>query len=129
MSTTNLEIARDYLAAIEHGEELARFYDPGVTYREHPNRVAPSGATRDLAALQAARARGKQVVEGERYVVRGAVALGERVALQVEWSARLKIALGTLPAGETLRASSAMFLRFHAGRIVEQENYDCFAPF
>jgi ketosteroid isomerase-like protein len=132
MSTTNLETARRYLEAIERGatgETLAAFFHPEVSLREYPNRLNPSGQTRDLRAALESAERGQRLLSSQRYEIRHAVAEGDTVALEVGWSGTLAVPVGALPAGGTMRASSAMFLTFREGRIVSQHNYDCFEPF
>jgi ketosteroid isomerase-like protein len=132
MSKTNLDLARRYLQAIEQGatgERLAAFLHPDVSQREYPNRLVPNGATRDLRAVLEAAERGQQVVASQRYEVRHAMGEGDTVALEVEWSATLKVPVGALKEGGTMRASFAVFLTFQDGRIVSQRNYDCFEPF
>jgi ketosteroid isomerase-like protein len=132
MSTTNLDTARRYLRAIEQGatgEALAAFFHPEVTQREYPNRLVPTGATRDLRAILDGAERGQKVVASQRYEVRHSVVEGDTVALEVDWSATLKVPVGSLPAGGTMRASFAVFLTFREGRILSQRNYDCFEPF
>jgi ketosteroid isomerase-like protein len=132
MSTTNLEFARSYLRALEQGvtgEALAGFFHPEVTQREYPNRLVPTGATRDLRALLGGAERGQRVVSSQRFDVRNAVANGDEVALEVDWSATLAVPVGSLPAGGTMRASLGVFLTFRDGRIISQRNYDCFEPF
>ncbi|ATB40701.1 hypothetical protein CYFUS_006157 [Cystobacter fuscus] len=132
MSTTNLDFARRYLRAIEEGatgEALSAFFHPEVTQREYPNRLVPQGATRDLRALLEAGERGQKVMSAQRYEVKNALALGDQVALELEWSGTLKVPVGLLPAGGTMRASFAVFLTFRDHRIYSQHNYDCFEPF
>ena len=133
MSTpeSNLDTARRYLRAIERGadeSELAAFFAPDVVQEEFPNRLVPAGARRDLDGLMEGRRRGKQVLSAETYEVRHAVADDDRVALEVLWTGTLAVALGSLPVGGTIRASSAMFLDFLDGKIAAQRNYDCFEP-
>lgn len=126
---TNVERARAYLRAIEQNGDPIAFFAPDVVQTEYPNRLVPSGAVRDLAALEAGRDRGNTVVEEQRYEVTHAVALGDEVALEVLWSAKLKIPIGSLGSGDTMRAHFAVFLTFRDGLIVSQRNYDCFDPF
>ena len=131
MSTTNLETAREFLRALEQGvprEALARFFHPDVAQREYPNRLVAKGAERNLPALLEAHERGKKVSTSHRYEVRSAVAHGDTVAMELDWSCTLAVPVGTLPAGGTMRASCAMFITFRDGRIVSQRNYDCFEP-
>jgi ketosteroid isomerase-like protein len=128
----HLQLLRRYLDALERNAdeaELAAFFAPNVRQREFPNRLLERGAERDLAQLLAGSRKGRQVVENQRYEVRGALSDGERVALELTWTARLKVPLGSTPAGGTLTASCGVFFRIAGGRIVEQHNYDCFDAF
>lgn len=65
---TNIEIARQYLRAIEddtanpsrEGEPPSlRFFAPDVEQVEYPNRFVPNGATRGLRELREAVERGR----------------------------------------------------------------------
>ena len=128
----NIERARQYLRAVENGAvgpELAAFFSPDVEHVELPNRLNPAGVKLDLPGVLQAAERGQRVVSEQRYAVRSAMADGDRVALEIEWSAKLKVALGTIPQGGTMRASFAVFITYRDGRIVAQRNYDCFEPF
>jgi len=69
------------------------------------------------------------VVESQRYEIRNALANGDRVALEVEWTATLKVPVGKIPAGGQMRAHFGVFIDFRDGKIVGQRNYDCFDPF
>jgi ketosteroid isomerase-like protein len=128
----NVETARRYLAALERradAAEVAQFFAPDVVQEEFPNRLVPQGARRDLRGLMDAYARGRRAVSAESYEVRGVVASGDSVALEVLWTGTLAMPVGALPAGSALRAHFGVFLDFHDGRIVRQRNYDCFEPF
>jgi ketosteroid isomerase-like protein len=128
----NLALTERYLKAIEAGatgDTLAAFFAPEVTQVEFPNRLASNGASRDLAGLLAAAERGQKVIEGQRYVVRRAIAQGDTVAVEAEWSGKLKVALGALAQGATMRAQIATFITFADGKIIRQHSYDCFEPF
>lgn len=127
---SNLERTRSFLASFEarDGSNLS-YFAPDVVQRELPNRLVPAGATRDLAALQAAAERGRQVVLEERYEILSLIEQGDLVAAEVLWTARLAVALGTLAPGEVMKAHLAMFITWRDGKIVSQRNYDCFEPF
>ncbi|HEX6767347.1 MAG TPA: nuclear transport factor 2 family protein [Polyangiaceae bacterium] len=130
-SDDNVRRARAYLAAIERfapAEELEAFLDPGVVQEEFPNRLLANGATRDLAALREAGARGKALLSAQRFDVRNAVAAGDTVALEIAWSGTLAVPFQTVSVGGELRARFAFFIEFSAGRIVKMRNYDCFEP-
>jgi len=127
---TLLARAKAYLSAIEAGDGSAlSFFAPDIVQRELPNRLVPGGATRDLAALRDAAERGKKVVIAQRYEILSAVEQGDRLALEVQWTATLGVPIGSLPAGGTMRAHFGVFFTFRDGLIVTQNNYDCFEPF
>ena len=129
MSRTRLDIARDYLAAVEGGAvgaDLAAFYTDDVVQEEFPNRLLPGGARRDLAALLEGAARGQKVMQKQRFEVLGAVEDGDTVALELQWTGTLAVPMGSLPAGGQMRARFAVFLEFRGDRIARQRNYDCF---
>ena len=126
-----LELTRRYFDALQSGatgESLAAFYAPEVVQEEFPNRLAPHGARRDLAAILDAAERGRKVMAAQQYEVLHAVADGSRVAVEFRWSGTLAVPVALLPAGAEMRGRFACFLEFRDGRIVAQRNYDCFDP-
>jgi ketosteroid isomerase-like protein len=128
----NLDVVRRALAAVAAGatgDDLAAFFHPQVVQQELPNRLYPAGQTRDLAALLASAARGREVIREQRYDVRSALARGDQVALEVAWSGTLAVPFGAVPAGHTMRATLAMFIELRDGRIYRQRNYDCYDAF
>jgi len=128
---TNLEVAREYIRAIERGatgEALARFFAPDVAITEMPNRVAPYGSTSDLArALEAAR-RGQQLFKRQTYTITNMLGKDDFVALEMEWIGVTAVAIQNLPPDSAIRDHAAVFLEFRNGRIVRQRHYDCFEP-
>lgn len=123
---------RTYLAAISNGAtgpRLAAFFDPEIVQEEFPNRLAPAGATRNLADILEAAERGKKVMKSQVYDVKTFMAGGDRVALEVVWTGTLAAAVGTLQAGDEMKARLAMFLELRNGKIFRQRNYDCFDAF
>jgi len=132
---TNLELARQYLAAIEASSspnssaDPLRFFAPDVIQVEYPNQFVRQGATRDLDAIVQASERGRKVVSAQRYEVHSALAYADRVALEVLWVGTLAVPVGTLAQGAEMRAHFGVFLTFRDGRILRQHNYDCFEPF
>ena len=124
-----LERTRAYFAALEAGatgESLAAYYAPDVVQEEFPNRLNPSGARRDLAAILQGAERGQQLMAAQRYEILNLVAEGDRVAVEFRWTGKLAVSVGSLAAGDELRGRFACFLEFGDGRIVAQRNYDCF---
>ncbi|HET7545285.1 MAG TPA: nuclear transport factor 2 family protein [Polyangiaceae bacterium] len=124
-----LERARAYLSAIEARADTARYFCPDVVQREFPNALVRNGAERDLAALLAGAEKGKRVLSGEKYEIVNALEAGDQLAMEVIWTGTLAIPLGTLAAGDTMKAHFGVFLTFRDGRICRQHNYDCFDPF
>lgn len=132
MSTPNLEIARRFVHAVEQGatgEALRPFFDPALSQHEYPNRLFPKGVKRDVQAMLESSEKGKQVLSSQRYEIRGAVASGDQVALEIDWTGTLSVPLGTLKPGDTLHAMIGQFFTFRDGRIVSLRNYDCYDPF
>ena len=129
---SNLEIARQYLKAIEEGatgEALANFFDPEVTQREYPNWLSPKGASRRLLSVLETAERGREIFTSQSYTVLHEMASGNRVALEVLWEGTLAVSLQSLAPGATIRSYLAVFLEFHNGKVTAQRNYDCFDPF
>jgi ketosteroid isomerase-like protein len=127
----NVATARRYLSALERGtvgDDLAGFFTPDATQEEYPNRLLPHGAKRDLAAILDGAAKGRRVLSSQTFEVQTELAAGDGVALEVQWTGTLAVAIGTLPAGEAMRARFGVFLDFRDGRIARQRNYDCFEP-
>lgn len=128
---TSHSVIRSYLAAIESGatgDALARFFTPDATQVELPNLLNPRGGQSDLAAILARAEQGKKLLRSQRFDVRSEIVQGSKVAVEAVWSGTLEVPLGTLAAGETLRAHFAMFFELRDGRICAQRNYDCFEP-
>ncbi|WP_216677787.1 nuclear transport factor 2 family protein [Streptomyces sp. MNP-20] len=110
------------------GDALAAFFTADAVHRELPNLLFPKGVVRDLPGILEAAEAGRGTLRRQTYDVRNAVACGDKVALEVEWTGELAVPLGGLPAGHVLRAHIAAFLDFRDGRISGQRNYDCYEP-
>ena len=131
MARSRTDIAKTYLAALEAGatgDALAAFFTDDVVQEEFPNRLLPAGARRDLAALLDGAVRVQKVMRAQRFELLGAVENGDTVALEVQWTGTVAVALGSLPAGGQMRARFAVFLEFRGDKIARQRNYDCFDP-
>lgn len=128
---TNLEVAREYIRAIERGatgEALARFLAPDVAITEMPNRVAPHGSTSDLARSLEAAQRGQQLFKRQTYTITNMLGKDDFVALEMEWIGVTAVPIQNLPPDSEMRDHAAVFLEFRNGRIVRQRHYDCFEP-
>lgn len=130
-STSNLEIAREYLRAIERGaigNALARFFAPDVVHEEFPNRLSPNGRRNGLAGMLEGAEKGQKILAKQHYEILHELEMGNHVALEVIWTGTMTVPVGTLAAGQDMRAHFAMFLEFREGKIAAQRNYDCFDP-
>ena len=134
MSSTaaaNLQTVREYLLALQAGatgERLARFFTPDAMQVELPNRLNPNGGISNLAVLLQRAEQGRQMLRSQRYEIVSEIAQGERVAVEALWTCELGVSLGTLAAGDAMKAHFAMFFEFADGKIRVQRNYDCFQP-
>ncbi len=125
---TIADTVRAFLRAIEAGDldAVAAFYDPEIEVVEHPNRLNPTGKRYDREQLRAAGERGKQVLQRQHYEVRAVIVDGERAVAQSVWSGVLAVAVGPLPVGHEMKAQICSVFEFRAGKILRQEQYDCF---
>jgi ketosteroid isomerase-like protein len=123
--------AKALFAAIERGDAavLGDLYAHNAVQVEHPNRLKPKGDRRSPVEMIRDLGRGKQILSEEHYEVLDVTASGDRVALRVRWTGVLAVPLAGLQPGDSMICESGIFLRFEAGKIVEQHNYDCFPPF
>lgn len=93
-----------------------------------PNRIYPQGIRLKLSDMAEAFAKGRKLLSSQTYEIKNSVGEGDLLAVEVPWTGKLSVALGTLPAGSEMRAHSAMFFEFRDGQIISQMNYDCFEP-
>jgi ketosteroid isomerase-like protein len=128
-------LVRRFLAAVDAGtrgevplDAFAEYLHPEIEQRELPNKFAPRGAVRDLAALRANAGAGRKLMRSQRYEIDTVIAQGDTVAAFGRWTGVLAIPLGELRAGHELVAHLAMRFELRDGRIYRQYNYDCFDP-
>ncbi len=129
--TDNERFVRAFLAAIERDEVVGRedeWYATDAVQVEFPNRLAPGGATRDLAGLKLAGERGRAIVERQAYEVASLVESDDRVAVEAIFRATFKLDVLGLPKGQVMTARFAMFFQMRDGRIARHHSYDCFEP-
>lgn len=132
MHTDLTAIVKNYLQALQNRNafaDIAPFYHPQAVQVEYPNTLTKKLVERDLEKLETASDRGKQVLEQENYEVLKAYQCGNTVIVEVIWTATLKVPIGTIHAGEEMKAYFAQVFEFEGNRIIRQRNYDCFEPF
>lgn len=129
-STENLDIIRRYLKTIEDGTfaTMSDLFTPDMTVEQLPNRIYPQGVRHGLARMAEGFEKGRQLLSDQTYEIINALAMENRVAVEVLWTGTLAAAFGSLPSGAKMRAHSAMFFEFKDGKIASQRNYDCFEP-
>jgi ketosteroid isomerase-like protein len=128
---TNLEVAREYIRAIESGatgDALARFFTPDVAITEMPNRVAPHGSASDLVKALRAAERGQELFKRQTYTITNILGDGDCVALEMDWIGVTAVQIQNLPPNSEMCDHAAVFLQFRDGRIARQHQYDCFEP-
>ena len=121
-----------YLRAVETfapPDVMRSFFTADIVQEELPNRLFASGRRHDLAAMLAASEKGAALLASQKYVLKKAVAEGDDVAAEIEWTGVLKVGFGAVAAGTTMRAALGMFFTFRDGKIASIRNYDCYYPF
>lgn len=127
----NLATVRRYfdaLAAGVTGRTMAAFFTPDVIQEEFPNRFLVNGARRDLRGMLEAAQRGRGAITAQEFHLLDAVASGDKVVVEAQWSGTLSTAVKDIAAGTVMRARFAAFFEFRNGKIAAQRNYDCFDP-
>ena len=125
-----LTIARRYLRAVEQGapDLLRDCVTPDFEQREWPNPMSPDGALRNLTEVLQAAEHGAEVVRDQVFQIATEAVDGDRVILEVNWSAVLRTDFPGSPAGTRIRARIAIFLLIRDGRVAAQQNYDAYLP-
>ena len=127
----NLKIIRAYIASVGNsarGEELAQWYTEDAIQIEFPNKLNPNGGQSDLVTLLKRAEMVPNLLQKQGYEIHSAIAQGSSVAIQATWTGVLAVPVGTLIAGDTMKAHFAIFFELREGRIYSQKNYDCFEP-
>jgi predicted ester cyclase len=108
--------------------ELATYWHPDAVQVEHPSLLRPAGHQRGLAELLEASNVGLQMIDDQHYDVHNIIEEGERVAVQLTWSATTAVDLPGLAAGTQLVSHVAAFYEFRDGLLLSQSSYDCYEP-
>lgn len=127
----NVARVREYFALVERLEDVEAVlncWHPEGLFEEQPNILSPRGSTRDRAALAESFARGQALLASQRYELGNIVAAGSQVVVELAWSGTVKIDVGPLRAGETLRARCAAVFELRDGLIYRQRQCDCYEP-
>jgi ketosteroid isomerase-like protein len=122
-------LALEFVRTIEASGDASSLMTPDAVEEEFPNRIFANGATRDVAAMRAGVARGKELFAKQLYTVHRAIGQGEVALLELEWTGELAIKLGNLDAGSTMRVRGAFVFELREGKIAKLRHYDCFDAF
>ena len=76
-----------------------------------------------------AAAKGAAVLKSQNYDVLNQFASGDLLVLEFTWTGVLAVSIGSLSAGDTMRAHCTAVMELEAGRIRRLRNYDCFEAF
>lgn len=126
---TPLNCVLGFVRAIEAGggaAEVDTFLAEDFTLVEAPHILAPEGSTRSRDQVLAGADQSRHVVSGQRFDVRRTTCEGNRVVLEVDWSATLLMDLRYWDAGDTIRARTTSVFEVRDGRITSQDSYDCY---
>lgn len=126
------DLVRAFLDAITSGaapQVIGAFYAEDCTQVEYPNRLLPSGAVRDRAALVAAAASGAKILTSQTFEIVSLTGSEDFAALEAIWRGVLAVPVGTLKPGDLMTAHFAQFFEIKGGKIHRQRNYDCFEAF
>jgi ketosteroid isomerase-like protein len=124
-----VELAVRFVRAVESGAGGADFLTDDAVEEELPNRIFPGGAVRDVAAMRAGMEKGKKLFKYQRYDLRRALGDRDTAVLELDWSGELAVPVGSLKAGDVMRATCAFFFEVKDGRIARLRHYDAFEPF
>ncbi|MGW9412563.1 nuclear transport factor 2 family protein [Arthrobacter cupressi] len=124
-----LDCVLGFIRAVEGGggaAELHPFLADDFTLTEWPHVLSVKGAIRDLQATLAGADQSKDVVENQHFEIVRTTCEGNRVVLEINWSATLLLDLPHWDAGDTIRARTTAVFEVENGRIRSQDSYDCY---
>lgn len=108
-------------------DELRALVDPEARFVEHPSSINPEGSQRDRHAMLGGLMVARGLLAWQRYDQREHDQLGpDRVATRARWQGQLLMDVGSLRRGQVVTAHVALFVTLRDGRIVHQENFDCY---
>ena len=131
MRSTHERVVRELLAAIEAEapvETVAGFWHPDAEQVELPSLMRPAGHRRGLAEMLEGYRAGVGFLRSQAYDLRDVVDDGERLAVQLRWTATTAVDAGAPRAGTELVAHVAVFYEFRDGLVLRQSSYDCYEP-
>ncbi|WOH16918.1 nuclear transport factor 2 family protein [Paenarthrobacter sp. GOM3] len=130
MSHSNpLDHVLGFVRTVEAGggaAELRPFLSEDFTLTEWPHALSKSGSTRNLAETLSGADHSKDIVAKQTFEVVRTTCQGDRVVLEMNWSATLLLDLPHWDRGDTIRARSTAVFELRDGLIISQDTYDCY---
>jgi limonene-1,2-epoxide hydrolase len=126
---TPLDCVLGFIRAVENGggaEDVRPFLAEDFKLTEWPHVLSAKGAIRDLQATLSGADQSKDVVKNQRFDIVRTTCEGNRVVLEINWSATLLLDLPHWDAGDTIRARTTAVFEVEDGRIRSQDSYDCY---
>lgn len=127
--TDAVRVDLDFVRTLESWGDAAALLTEDALEEEMPNRIFAKGATRDLGAMKASMAKGKELFRSQSYAIHRAFGQADAAVLELEWIGELGVPLGKLAAGEKMRVRGAFVFELRGGKIARIRHYDCFDPF
>ncbi|MFK0000728.1 nuclear transport factor 2 family protein [Paenarthrobacter sp. NPDC090522] len=124
-----LEVVLGFVRTVEAGgggADIDPFLAEDFTLTEWPHALSKTGSTRTREETLAGADDSKAIVSGQRFEVVRTTTEGNRVVLEMNWSAVLLLDLPHWDAGETIRARSTAVFELRDGLIASQDTYDCY---
>lgn len=130
MSDTNpLDHVLAFVRTVEAGggaDDLSPYLAQDFKLTEWPHALSKTGSTRTRQETLSGADNSKNIVANQRFEVVRTTCEGNRVVLEMNWSATLLLDLPHWDAGETIRARSTAVFELQDGLIVSQDTYDCY---
>jgi len=133
MTNPTEDVVRRYYAVVGDlgatEADLTALLHPDVEIVEHPNRLVPTGASRDLAGTVQGFQAGRALLSRQSFEVLQVLTAGDEAAVRALWSGEIGREAGPFRPGQVLTAQVAAFLTVEDGRIRRHETFDCYQPF
>jgi len=123
----NIATTHAYFAAVDafDPEAAALHLALDVIQTEFPNIMTPTMKERSREDILTGAHEAGYFLDAQRTEVTRMLARDEEVAVEAVWTGVLKIEMGPLKAGDTLRIYTASFFTFRDGKIAAQRTYSC----
>ena len=108
--------------------DLREILAPDAVFTEHPNPIAPHGATRTVEENLAGFRAGRALLSQQTIDVLEVLVSGDRAAVRASWSGTVGVDRGPFTAGTELSCVMAAFLTVRDNKVCSHDTYDCYPP-